>query len=147
MIDITYKSIRPPPVKTDWRNTWKPPEKKEPVLSLAPPVNDEQGSLWAEAQRRDAIIKELASQCKFVEGEVCTPYNKEMREKHGDRIVIEKICDNYAAFRTKQKKDDWPESDQPLIILARDLKSTTRFFCSVNFLIPLNTDGSTPETE
>lgn len=140
LIDITYPSLRVK--KESWRDTWKPPEKS---FTLGSPIKEETGTLWAETRRRDDIIKRMANDCKYVEGEVVTLHNAEARAKYGERVTVSKICDSYAKYQNKNNKQDWPKNDLPMIVFARDIKRNISFFCTPNYLVPLNPDGSTPE--
>jgi hypothetical protein len=132
MIDITYKPLR----KTYFTKTTYP--------SSPPPVSHlhgETGSLFKQAKEREARIKEMLSGISYVEGETVTPYIQAERDKWGDRLTVEKICDSYAKFG---KNEDWPKSNSPMIITVYNSITRVRFHCTPAYVIPLNADGSTP---
>ena len=122
MIDITY-----PPVRKSFFT-------KEAPKYLPPPKNDnEMGSLFKEAQRRDKIIKALVKGINYVEGEIVTPYNQEGRDKWGEQLIVEKICDSYALYG---KNEDWPKNDTPFLITCYNKDKAARFNCTPGYVIP-----------
>lgn len=88
-------------------------------------------SLFKEAARRDALIKDLANKLEYKVGDICMPYTKAHQDEYGE-CRIEKICDSYAKFG----KSEWPESDMPMITHAFSIKNNSHFICTPHFLVP-----------
>lgn len=95
-------------------------------------------SMFKEAARRDALIKDLVSKLQYKEHEVCLPYTKEHQEEYGECRVT-KICDSYAKFG----KSEWPENDMPMITHAFSIKQNSHFICTPHFLVPKGKEKTT----
>lgn len=87
-------------------------------------------TLFSEAARRDAIIKNLVSKIDFGEGDTCEPYTEEAREDYG-LVVVEKICRNYTQLG---RKEQWPNNDCPMLITCYSEKKDYRFICTTDFI-------------
>ncbi len=114
MINITLPSLRPvKPIPLVSSN-------QEPVKSL-----------FKEAQRRDNIIKKLASECLYKANDIVKPSRLENEKIYGSSIKVISIIDSYTQFG---KKEPWPTSDQPMIVYAFSEKEKSYFFCTINYL-------------
>lgn len=104
---------------------------KPPPVGTSPLPGQQPKPIFAEANRRDAIIREMVAKLPYKAGDWTSPVDAKDVEKYGTRILIEAVCDSYAKFG---KGEDWPKHDFPMIIHAFSEKNNNRFTCTPNFL-------------
>lgn len=113
-------------IYTKFPSKHKPPKLYELTRFQKPSVPHSGPGMYAESQRREAVIKKHFKECPY--------YANEMVRKAGDTaeertIKVLFICPSYAAY----DKADWPANDNPLIVYAQ-YANGDKFFCTTNFL-------------
>ncbi len=134
MINIKFETKRK---KTSWPSSYSHSKYTPPA------ANDEVGALFKQAKTRDARIKALVKNLSYVEGEYVSPLTQAGRDKWGEQVVVEKICDSYAKMG---KDEEWPANNTPFLITAWSDKENTRFFCTPGYLVSL-INGKPPEAK
>ncbi len=82
--------------------------------------------------RRDTLIRQQASACKFSFGDTFYPNLKSNFIKYGRCLVTAKVM-SYSEI----DKDEWPKTDNPFLITARSLRPDMddyTYICTTNFL-------------
>lgn len=100
----------------------------------------------AEYTRRQAIINKLYRECPYNFAKTLVrPVNDDAYAKEG-LYQIEKVCSTWTEFKGPGVKDErtvhWPESDNPMIVYARCLKTNKSITCTVNYMcLPVDKAG------
>lgn len=121
MLKFTISNRKQPPTPVVW-----PPKYMGPPVTQTPAVNVE---LYREAQRRDKIVKELFKNLQYKAGDDVVPVKCANPDEELATIVG--VCSCYAHMN---KDNDWPATDNPLIVTARRKKDNTIYFCTTNYL-------------
>ena len=91
-------------------------------------------AMFAEALRRDKIIKSLVEKCPYKVKDIVQPKDKEDEAVYGKEIEILRICNSYAQFG---RKEPWPEGDGPLMLVHAYSKDKNQYLtCTINYLKP-----------
>lgn len=85
--------------------------------------------------RRNNIIVDMAAKCQYKVGDMVRPYQDEVYEKEGLFKVLFIASDwiTYKAGAKDETKVDWPISDMPLIVTARNEKNGTNVIATPNY--------------
>ena len=129
------------------------PSKRKPKYTgyLPPVTQQQQGPAWYTAQeyaqakargittdefvRRDNIVKQLATECEFQNGDTAYPRDKKGYTEYG-AVLIVGICRTYKDFANDHK---WPKNDNPMIITFAPLNDRKQhIFCTTNYLSKKN---------
>lgn len=84
-----------------------------------------------EWKRRDVVVRDLYTKCKFKWGDSFYPPTLQEYNEHG-KCIIKNIVPHYMAM----DKDEWPDNDFPSIITAHPMAPEHRnyvFICTINY--------------
>lgn len=104
----------------------------KPTITAATTSNTLSSEIFAEALRRDKIIRAMVKDIKYKVGDVCTPHDKKLYDEYGKDIEVTGICDTYVKYGRDEK---WPKNDTPMIVHARSIKTGTNFICTPEWLL------------
>lgn len=99
-------------------------------LEIIPEVKN--GSFVFEKIRRDKIIREAYKNCKWKVGDFVMPYSKEEQKRWGaEKCRVTGIARNLIEFG----EDDWPKTDNPMIVCVHIEGTTKSFYCTPEYLV------------
>jgi hypothetical protein len=89
-----------------------------------------------EFKRRDAIVRELAAECKVKVGDTCFPIKAADYELYG-AFIVSSLATSYMDMGANET---WPDKgDNPLILSIRPLKTRgSVMFCTTNWVVAKN---------
>lgn len=93
--------------------------------------------MTAEEARRDAIINKLLVGNRLMIGQRVRPADDEAFKREGTARILS-IARSYAAYKSpNSKEDDWPDTDNPLIVHARYENVEGKVVhATINYFIP-----------
>ena len=100
--------------------------------------SDKNTAFVFEKLRRDKLVRAAFAKCQWKVGDTVSPYSQEERTKWGECCVITGIARNLIEYG-----DDWPESDNPLIVSCHIENTNKNFFCTPEYLIKYETEKQT----
>jgi len=117
--------------------TQRPPKTYMPTIGNSPTTypNGIIHLPHAEFTRRSSILTKLARECPYKVGDVVRPRMDEVYEKEGTFKVMFIIGD-WLAYKGKEKdetKVEWPISDVPLIVQAKNINTGTNVVATTNY--------------
>ena len=86
---------------------------------------------------RDKTIKDLVRDAGYSYGDVVRPSTQEAYDKEGCYRVVG-IMGSWFEYKGQKKSDfdvKWPESNNPMIVLAMNMKSGTNIEATTNYFI------------
>lgn len=85
--------------------------------------------------RRDALIKQLATEFPMQAGDSAFPVNRKDYELYGPCLIFG-VCRSYKEFGFKSK---WPKNDNPMIVTFHPIKlKGQHIWCTTNYLTKKN---------
>ena len=85
-----------------------------------------------EKLRRDKIIKDMYSKCKWKPGDFVMPHSEPERHRFGRKCRVSAVARNLIEFG----ENDWPKNDQPMIVSVHIEDTNKNFFCTPEYLVP-----------
>lgn len=102
-----------------------------PLAAANSPAQEEARKMDLLIAKRQKIIDDLNREHAFKPGDEVKCYSLETQEKFGKDLVINKIVTSYG-----QIKDNWPDTDVPLILHVYSRDKKMNFFCTSGYVIP-----------
>lgn len=88
----------------------------------------------AEFVRRKNILAKVANDCAFMTGDTAYPASKEEYEQFG-AVIILSVARTMKDLGTEY---EWPQTDNPMIVTFRPVKSNEHMWCTTNYLTKRN---------
>jgi hypothetical protein len=79
-------------------------------------------------------LKKLTDNLPYKVGDLAQPYSKKEKDLWGDMVLVETIA---TSLKELEKDFEWPDDGNPLLVGVYSEKKDCRFFCTTNFLLPL----------
>lgn len=93
---------------------------------------DKNTSFVFEKIRRDKIVREAYKNCMWKVGDFVMPHSEEEKKRWGaNQCRVTAIARNLIEYG----EEDWPKSDNPLIVCVHIEGTTKSFFCTPEYLV------------